>query len=86
MSKELRELIFRMVAENGTWGAPRIHGEAENTRFRYFEANRIAMDAKGASEARACSSPKCHPLAKWGWFTGSAVLLAVAFHEVSEAR
>jgi putative transposase len=27
ISKELRELIFRMVAENQTWGAPRIHGE-----------------------------------------------------------
>ena len=26
-SKEVRELIFRMVAENPTWGAPRIHGE-----------------------------------------------------------
>lgn len=26
-SKELRELIFRMVSENPTWGAPRIHGE-----------------------------------------------------------
>jgi putative transposase len=25
--KEVRELIFRMVAENSTWGAPRIHGE-----------------------------------------------------------
>jgi putative transposase len=27
VSRELRELIFRMVAENPTWGAPRIHGE-----------------------------------------------------------
>jgi hypothetical protein len=27
ISRELRELIFRMVAENPTWGAPRIHGE-----------------------------------------------------------
>lgn len=27
VSRELRELIFRMVAENRTWGAPRIHGE-----------------------------------------------------------
>ena len=27
MSRELRELIFRMVAENSTWGSPRIHGE-----------------------------------------------------------
>src|SRR5580704_15361813 len=27
VSKEIRELIFRIVAENPTWGAPRIHGE-----------------------------------------------------------
>jgi hypothetical protein len=27
MSKEVRDLIFRIVAENPTWGAPRIHGE-----------------------------------------------------------
>jgi len=27
VNKELRDLIFRMVAENQTWGAPRIHGE-----------------------------------------------------------
>jgi hypothetical protein len=27
ISKQIRELIFRMVAENPTWGAPRIHGE-----------------------------------------------------------
>jgi hypothetical protein len=27
VSKEVRALIFRMVAENRTWGAPRIHGE-----------------------------------------------------------
>jgi len=26
-SKEVRKLIFRMVAENPTWGAPCIHGE-----------------------------------------------------------
>src|SRR5580658_9154416 len=27
ISKEVRDLIFRMIAENRTWGAPRIHGE-----------------------------------------------------------
>src|SRR6202163_1184400 len=27
LSREVRKWIFRMVAENPTWGAPRIHGE-----------------------------------------------------------
>jgi putative transposase len=31
--KELRELIFRMVVENPTWGAPRIHGELRMLGF-----------------------------------------------------
>ncbi len=26
-SKEVQDLIFRMLVENSTWGAPRIHGE-----------------------------------------------------------
>jgi hypothetical protein len=36
-SKELRELIFRMVAENSTWGAPRIHGELQMLGFQISE-------------------------------------------------
>ena len=27
MSKEVRDLLFQMAAENSTWSAPRIHGE-----------------------------------------------------------
>src|ERR1039457_1800978 len=27
ISKQVRDLIFQMVVENPTWGAPRIHGE-----------------------------------------------------------
>ncbi len=35
--KELRDLIWRMVAENPTWGAPRIHGELLMLGFDVFE-------------------------------------------------
>ena len=31
VSRELRELIFPMVAEDPTWGAPRIHGELKGS-------------------------------------------------------
>ncbi len=37
VSKELRELIFRMEAENPTWGAPRIHGEIRMLGFDISE-------------------------------------------------
>ena len=37
MSKEIRVLIFRMVAENPTWGAPRIHGELLKLGFDLSE-------------------------------------------------
>jgi transposase InsO family protein len=37
VSKEVRELIFRMVAENRTWGAPRIHGELRMLGFAVSE-------------------------------------------------
>jgi hypothetical protein len=37
VGKELRELIFRMVAENPTWGSPRIHGELKMLGFDVSE-------------------------------------------------
>ena len=37
MSREVRELIFRMVAENPMWGAPRIHGELLKLGFDISE-------------------------------------------------
>jgi transposase InsO family protein len=37
LPQEVRELIFRMVAENATWGAPRIHGELLMLRFDVSE-------------------------------------------------
>src|SRR5215470_4160822 len=37
ISKEIRGLIFRMVAENPTWGALRIHGELRMLGFDVSE-------------------------------------------------
>jgi hypothetical protein len=37
VSRELRDLIFRIVAENPTWGAPRIHGELRMLGFDISE-------------------------------------------------
>jgi putative transposase len=37
ISKEVRNLIFRMVAENATLGAPRIHGELLKLGFDVSE-------------------------------------------------
>jgi putative transposase len=37
LSREVRDLIFRMVAENPTWGAPRIHGELLKLGFDISE-------------------------------------------------
>ena len=37
LSKEVRDVIFRMVAENATWGAPRIHGELLMLGFEVSE-------------------------------------------------
>lgn len=37
IAKELRDLIFKMVAENPTWGAPRIHGELQMLGFDISE-------------------------------------------------
>jgi hypothetical protein len=57
-SKEVRDLIFRMVAENSTWGAPR---RTSHARFRYLGTNDFPLDETsaerpGASKTLACLS------------------------------
>jgi putative transposase len=37
VSKEVRDLIFRMVAENPIWGVPRIHNELLMLGFEVSE-------------------------------------------------
>lgn len=59
-SKELRELIFRMVAENPTWGAPRIHGELKMLGFDISERTVLRWMRK------APRSPE--PAKRWATF------------------
>jgi putative transposase len=53
VSIELRELIFRMVAENLTWGAPRIHGELRMLGFDISERTVLRWMKEGAKASRA---------------------------------
>jgi transposase InsO family protein len=60
VSKELRELVFRMVAENSTWGAPRIHGELKMLGFDLSERTVLRW------MRRAPRSPE--PAKRWAAF------------------
>jgi hypothetical protein len=60
VSKELRELIFRMIAENPTWGAPRIHGELKMLGFEISERTALRWMRK------APRSPE--PAKRWATF------------------
>src|SRR5450631_1404797 len=60
ISKELRKLIFRMVAENPTWGAPRIHGELRMLGFDISERTVLRWMRK------APRSPE--PAKRWATF------------------
>jgi len=48
ISRDVRELIFRMVAENPTWGAPRIHGELLKLGFVISERT-VSRWVRGAN-------------------------------------
>jgi putative transposase len=60
VSIELRELTFRMVAENPTWGAPRIHGELRMLGFDISERTVLRWMRK------APRSPE--PAKRWATF------------------
>jgi len=47
--RELRQLIFRMVVENPTWGAPRIHGELKMIGFDVSERTVLRWMRKAPS-------------------------------------
>jgi transposase InsO family protein len=60
VSRELRQLIFRMVVENPTWEAPRIHGELKMLGFDISERTVLRWMRK------ALRSPE--PAKRWAAF------------------
>ena len=77
MNSELRELIFRMVAENRTWGAPRIHGELKMLGFDISERTVLRWMRK---------APKnLEPAKRWAAFLRNhrEVIAAMDFFTVS---
>src|SRR5713101_848108 len=61
VSKEVRDLIFHMVAENPTWGAPRIHGELLMLGFDVSERSR-ARQTLARLSAQSPRSYRCDGL------------------------
>jgi hypothetical protein len=51
VNRELRELIFRMVDENSTWGAARIHGELKMLGFNISERSVLRWMSGNVTEA-----------------------------------
>src|SRR5882724_12397597 len=73
-SKEIQELIFRMVVENSTWGAPRIHGELLMLGFAVSLSERSLVGCAIQQSAYPSSPGKWHvPLAleNFAHYTGT---------------
>jgi transposase InsO family protein len=60
VSREVRELIFRMVVENPTWGSPRIHGELKMLGFDISERTVLRWIRKAPKNSE--------PLRRWQAF------------------
>ena len=84
-SQELRELIFQMVAENRTWGAPRIHGElkmlgfdiSERTVLRWMR--KAPRDSEPARQWAAFLSNHREAIAAMDFFTVPTLTFGVLY-------
>lgn len=80
---EVRELIFRMMAENPTWGAPRILGEllmlgfdvSERTISRWMK--RVPRDPQPAQRWRAFLANHSAAIAAMDFFTVPTITFGV---------
>ena len=85
ISKELRELIFKMAAENPTWGAPRIHGElrmlgldiSERTVSRWVQ--RAPRNPQQRDRWKTFLRNHCEVLAAMDFFTVPTLTFGVLY-------
>lgn len=85
ISKEVRDLIFQMVAENPTWGAPRIHGEllklgfevSERTVLRWIQ--RAPKDPKPAQRWKTFLTNHRETIAAMDFFTVPTLSFGVLY-------
>src|SRR5499433_4295310 len=85
LSKEVRDLIFRMVAENPAWGAPRIHGEllmlgfdvSERTISRWMK--RAPRDPQPAQRWRVFLANHREAIAAMDFFTVPTISFGVLY-------
>jgi putative transposase len=84
-SKEVRQLIFRMVTENRTWGAPRIHGELKMLGFKISERTVLRWMRKAprnpepARQWAAFLSNHCEAIAAMDFFTVPTLTFGVLY-------
>ena len=85
ISKELRDLILRMVAENPTWGAPRIHGELLKLGFDVSErtvsrwVRRAPKNPKPARRWKVFLENHREVIAAMDFFTAPTVTFGVLY-------
>jgi len=85
IGKELRDLIFRMVAENPTWGAPRIHGELLKLGFDLSErtvslwVSRAPKDPESARRWQAFLHNHREAIAAMDFFTVPTLAFGVLY-------
>src|SRR5712664_3515819 len=85
LSREVRELIFRMVAENPTWGAHRVHGKllmlgfdvSERTISRWMK--RAPRDPRPAKRWRAFLENHREAIAAMDFFTVPTITFGVLY-------
>jgi putative transposase len=85
ISKQMRDLIFRMVIENPTWGAPRIHGELMMLGFDVSERTvsrcmrRAPTDPKPAKRWLAFLRNHREAIAAMDFFTVPTITFSVLY-------